>query len=354
MSTALSVLNGNGHSDAMVLEQVVIGGDLANLQPAERVSYYKSVCHSLGLNPLTKPFEYIKLNNKLQLYARKDCADQLRSIREVNIIALEKETITDLYVVTAKAELPNGRRDEEIGAVNIKGLTGESLANAMMKACTKAKRRVTLSICGLGWLDETEIESIPNAGPVAVNTETGEIIEHQAAYTHSEEPLTPNRYKKQQVGLLEGTEGFGCLLSDDKAAFAARVGQLIGREVVLKDLTGDDLKAAREELEARNAGRKRCFAILAERATESLTPEQRHTISSKLLGFEVKSWSDLNSADFTLLADRMESYTASTTSEEPVSEEEARLAREDAEGERLTGALEMDVPQDQTVAAMAR
>jgi len=45
-----------------------------------------------------------------------------------------------------------------------------------MKAVTKAKRRLTLSLCGLGWLDETEIETIPDAKPVVVQ-ETGEIIE---------------------------------------------------------------------------------------------------------------------------------------------------------------------------------
>ena len=34
---------------------------------------------------------------------------------------------------------------------------GEFAANAIMKAVTKAKRRVTLSISGLGFLDETEV-----------------------------------------------------------------------------------------------------------------------------------------------------------------------------------------------------
>ena len=45
---------------ADVLEQVVIVGDLSVLAPAQRVLYYNKVCGSLGLNPLTKPFEYIK------------------------------------------------------------------------------------------------------------------------------------------------------------------------------------------------------------------------------------------------------------------------------------------------------
>ena len=42
------------------------------------------------------------------------------------------------------------------------------LVNAKLKAITKAKRRVTLSICGLGFLDETEIDTIPSAQPAAI------------------------------------------------------------------------------------------------------------------------------------------------------------------------------------------
>ena len=40
-------------------------------------------------------------------------------------------------------------------------LKGDALANALMKCETKAKRRVTLSIAGLGWLDEIELATIP-------------------------------------------------------------------------------------------------------------------------------------------------------------------------------------------------
>ena len=47
----------------------------------------------------------------------------------------------------------------------------------MMKAETKAKRRVTLSLCGLGWTDESEVGSIPNAQTIVVDQETGEVIE---------------------------------------------------------------------------------------------------------------------------------------------------------------------------------
>jgi len=147
----------------MTVEQALVQGDLSGLDPEQRVNYYMKVCTSLGLNPLTKPFAYIVLNGQLQLYARKDATDQLRKIHKLSIRALEHKTEHDLAVVTAYAASPDGRTDSAIGAVPIANLRGEALANALMKAETKAKRRVTLSMCGLGMTDESELESIPNA-----------------------------------------------------------------------------------------------------------------------------------------------------------------------------------------------
>lgn len=140
---------------------VLIQGNLKELSADEKVRYYLKVCESLGLNPYTKPFDYLTLQGKEILYARKDCTDQLRDQKLVSITRLEREQIGDLYVVTAWAQRGD-RLDSEVGVVSVTGLKGEALANAMMKAVTKAKRRVTLSICGLGFLDETEVESIPD------------------------------------------------------------------------------------------------------------------------------------------------------------------------------------------------
>lgn len=148
---------------AELVEKVVVDGDLANLTPAERVNYYRAVCESVGLNPLTKPFEYLRLNNKLRLYALKTATDQLRNIYRISI-ELEKPIIEDdLVIVTAVAKDATGRVDSDTGAVPILGLKGEAKANAILKAITKAKRRVTLSMVGLGMLDETEVETIPGA-----------------------------------------------------------------------------------------------------------------------------------------------------------------------------------------------
>lgn len=160
-----------------VIERVVMQGDLSKLDPNQRVTYYNKVCESLGLNPYTRPFAYISLNGQLQLYAKKDATEQLRSVKNISITELDGKIIDDLYIVKAKASMPNGRVDQSTGAVTIGNLKGESKANAIMKAETKAKRRVTLSISGLGWVDESEIDSIPNAKRVNVDMDTGEVID---------------------------------------------------------------------------------------------------------------------------------------------------------------------------------
>lgn len=147
--------------DGTTVERVLLDGDLGKLSPAQRVTYYGKVCDTLGLNPLTRPFEYLVLNNKLTLYARREATEQLRHLHHVSLTIAAREVVEDTYIVTARAVLPDGRTDESIGAKSIANLKGEARANAMMTAETKAKRRVTLSICGLGLLDETEIADIP-------------------------------------------------------------------------------------------------------------------------------------------------------------------------------------------------
>src|SRR5690606_39558393 len=81
----------------------------------------------------------------------------------------------DLHGVRVYGRDKTGREDVATGAVSIAGLKGDALANSVMKAETKAKRRLTLSLAGLGWLDESEVDSIPDARHVRVDPSTGEI-----------------------------------------------------------------------------------------------------------------------------------------------------------------------------------
>jgi|SRR6185369_1465485 len=173
---------------ADVMEGLIIRGDLEGLTPEQRVVYYNRVCDSIGVNPLTQPFQYLKLQGKLILYATRACADQLRKLHGINIEIVSQDISDGLLSIHARAKDSTGRVDEDLGVVPFPDtLRGDVRANTILRAVTKAKRRVTLSISGLGYLDETEAEDIPGAEkvppklapdvmrPVEFDPETGEI-----------------------------------------------------------------------------------------------------------------------------------------------------------------------------------
>ena len=142
------------------IEKCLLEGDLSKLSLDQRLSYYKQVCDTVGLNPLTKPFQYIVLNGKLTMYALKGATDQLRRIYNINCTITKTEYIEDLYIVTIEVKDKTGRIDVDMGFAKVAGMKGDMLGNAMLKAVTKAKRRATLSMCGLGMLDEDEVATI--------------------------------------------------------------------------------------------------------------------------------------------------------------------------------------------------
>jgi hypothetical protein len=157
------VTTGAPDSGREIIDAVITKGNLAQLTPQERTRFYVEVCKSVGLNALTKPFEFIELNGKLTLYALRNCTEQLRTIHGVSVDEMSESERDGVFIVTTKVRNKHGRTDVAKGAVSIANLKGDALANAMMKAETKSKRRATLSICGLGFLDESEVETIPPA-----------------------------------------------------------------------------------------------------------------------------------------------------------------------------------------------
>jgi hypothetical protein len=73
------------------IERAMMAGDLADLTAPQRAEYYTAVCKSLGLNPLTKPFEFLTLKDKLRLYALRDCTNQLRRLHGISIYITNRE-----------------------------------------------------------------------------------------------------------------------------------------------------------------------------------------------------------------------------------------------------------------------
>lgn len=159
----------NTQMNGELLEQVILGNDLSRLSPSQKVEYVKGICKTTGLNPVTKPIQIMKFQGKEVPYFTKDASEQLRKINGVSITKVDTKVHDGgLYVVTVYASDRSGRQDCSTGAIVISGLKGDALANAMMKCETKAKRRVTLSICGLGFIDELEVESLPQAQKIDI------------------------------------------------------------------------------------------------------------------------------------------------------------------------------------------
>lgn len=169
----------------MALERVVTMGDLRDLTPVERVNYYLDLCQSLGLNPRSRPFDWILFKEgrdgpeKLSLYPNSSCMAQLRNLHRIRVEITRREVVGDLFVCEARGTLPDGRTDtasKYVPITNYQGerLRGQQLGNAMMKAETGAKRRLTLSIVGLAGIPDREEGG--TARHVVVDG-TGQIIE---------------------------------------------------------------------------------------------------------------------------------------------------------------------------------
>lgn len=175
--------------DVKTMEALVVGGDMAKLTPEQKIAYYRARCEAAGLDPRTAPFQYMTLQGKTTLYATKGATDQLSKIHKIKLQVVEQKTENDIRTVLVRAEAGDGRATDEMGAVSVGGLKGNDLANAYMKAITKAKRRAILSLCGLGMLDETELETVRGVATEAADIQMPRAVPGPAVSNAEPDPI---------------------------------------------------------------------------------------------------------------------------------------------------------------------
>jgi len=147
-----------------IAEAIILRGDLRGMTDAARAKYLGVLCKTIGLNPLLNPIQLIDFKDQggVQCYVTRRGTDQLRKLYGISIEVLSQAEKDNTYTVHVKARHEaTGRVDEDMAVLelvdrNKRALTGQERWNAMMKCMSKAKRRVTLSICGLGFLSEDE------------------------------------------------------------------------------------------------------------------------------------------------------------------------------------------------------
>lgn len=149
--------------DPAIQSSIVLRGDLSGLNEDQKKQYYLYRCKQVGLDPAAKPFDLLTLNGKQILYANASATQQLCALHKLSTQITHRERVDGIYLVSVRVTGSDGRVSENQGAVDVGNLVGERLANAILKATTKAIRRSVLAHCGLGMLDETEVETIPQA-----------------------------------------------------------------------------------------------------------------------------------------------------------------------------------------------
>lgn len=142
-----------------IVHATIASGDYSRLDDAQRGDVVLALCRATGLNPLTKPFDFLKLQGKLILYANRNAGDQLAAQHRITRRIVRGPEIVDvggkkLVLCVCEASTPDGRTEHATATVDLADPCG--LANVYMKAETKAKRRAALAVTGLSILDESE------------------------------------------------------------------------------------------------------------------------------------------------------------------------------------------------------
>lgn len=228
---------------AETIAKLLIKGDLSTLTNEQKTEYYLAVCKSLGLNPLTTPFSFIKFKGGEILYAKKDGTEQLRRLYGISLKITSREKIGDIYVVTAQASTPQNRVDESTGAISIGRTQGDELANQFMKAETKAKRRVTLSICGLGILDESELDFAKDEKQENDVEELGSDVKKLGSNTEKPKELTIEIFKAANEDQVKRMEKFLIEKNISKDCWEQVKSKMQGKQI-----TGPNLQAIIAEI----------------------------------------------------------------------------------------------------------
>lgn len=207
--------------DSEALMELLTRGDLSKLTKQQQQDLVLAFCRDFKLSPYNNPVGLYNFDGgKTVFYITKAGTDQIRTTKNISVTSAKTEIIGDDCIVTATAkDLNTGREDTDIGTVSLLNLKGQQRMNAMMKAMTKAKRRVTLSLCGLGQLDESEVDDA-NGRKIPVEFPQGKPA--QLANEESMESLKirlmgmiktckDKRLGEQSVLALERAEGYAQL-----------------------------------------------------------------------------------------------------------------------------------------------
>ena len=147
---------------------ILARGNISSLSEEEKTQYYLELCYALKLDPRFRPVDFIEgKGNSLTPYLNKGATDALARAGSIQRITVVQPKVIELDSVkcvmcVARATDPSGRYEERIATALLR-----NHENILMRVETKAYRRATLAVLGIGMLDESELDGIRGADALA-------------------------------------------------------------------------------------------------------------------------------------------------------------------------------------------
>lgn len=158
-------------------------GSMHTWAPADKIKYLAYLNRRVGLpfgtigllRTESEDWKTKQVNIKEIPYASRQTTIELAELKQISLERRER-IVTDMeaeYCYRA-TDIKTGRFVDATGSCALIGKNGNPLpaqqrSNKIMHAETKAKRRAALEICGLAFLDDSELESIEGATVVALD-----------------------------------------------------------------------------------------------------------------------------------------------------------------------------------------
>jgi len=144
--------NDNGLMDRMVYN------GLDSLTKEEKVKLIEMICNEYDLNAALGHIQVIKKSNRNILYITKSGANHLMFKNQLS--SEITNTAMASNILSFRVRVYNDKRSvENVGVMHYwDGIKSDELSNRIMACHTKAVRRAVIAFCGLGVLDETELD----------------------------------------------------------------------------------------------------------------------------------------------------------------------------------------------------
>lgn len=182
-------------------------GNVAQLDTMGKDFVLQKLCQRYDLDPILRPFELISFQGQSKFYLTASATNQLAAQKDLTreVLSLEIDTERNIAKCVVKVSAPSGRVETGSAYISlerfeqdknapggIKKVTasGETLANALAKLETKAKRRVTMAFFGVPE-NSVEDESTMPESPRATVIESANTAANLAATSSPKLPEVP-------------------------------------------------------------------------------------------------------------------------------------------------------------------